>query len=309
MNNNTSNYAMRPRSTMVRYVPPAWKTTVNTKKVGLPLKPNRVQLQRMKRKLHSLKQRKKIRSAPARRKKKIEQQKGEGGEEEEEKAKAVSATAPVCALASAERTTLRQLITGICTNMPTGWSPETKRDATALAMHFAATFSTGCMQDAMRAADQNKVTVLMLHNSHLSDEYERIASQFECTKVPLLNRSSAAPPSFDLRVRMAESSGLATEKLGFHGTYNENVASICNTGFLTPSNGGQRGNAIYTANNACYSRTYARGSHATFDDKIHQMFGCRVLAFAGELFREIFAVKDANRTLPLLVFQFPDDLK
>lgn len=209
----------------------------------------------------------------------------------------------LCALDAAEKTTLQKLISSPSTvTMPSNWTAEDVRDAIALATQFDKTFRNGNATDNLYSA--SKVKVLLLQRSHLNDAYEQFAKEFESTQVPLLDRKSAGPPSVERRSDDASSVGLVFEKLGFHGTYNDYIAPICNDGFLQPTSGGYHGNAIYTAHESQYSRNYAKGDRRPTKSRLRQMLGCRVLAFAGELFDFMYAVVEPKRVLPLVVFQY-----
>jgi Poly(ADP-ribose) polymerase catalytic domain len=90
--------------------------------------------------------------------------------------------------------------------------------------------------------------------------------------------------------------GLVHQKLGFHGTHKDNIESIIEKGFNAPTDEQKtHGKAIYTARDSSLSHDYT--SHPK-----REMLGCRILAYSGELFGNIYAITQPHRVLLLSSF-------
>lgn len=204
---------------------------------------------------------------------------------------------------------------------PESWTDEEKRDLDRLARLFEMTLKNGAL---MTSEQQRQTTIRLLSNLKNKQEYEALATNLVNKLVPILDRSQE--PTIWSRPTRADETGLAYEKLGFHGTLGCNIESIIENGFRQPTKIGKHGCAVYTSRNARYSSFYCKEFKAAnvsktanavtnnkqtmaINDNTHlQMFGCRVLAYSGELFGDIYAVKMPVRTLALCVFRFPQTM-
>jgi hypothetical protein len=182
--------------------------------------------------------------------------------------------------------------------VPGDWTASDVQDA----LELAKAFYSGSVQHSQRLSAAVKMQ--LLPKSKLSAAYAEIAQNLSKTTCPIFDNSQRA--SMDARPQTAEQKGLVAEKLGFHGTDLKNIKSIINDGFNAPVIHRNHGPAIYTSRTSYYSEGYStnKSPPTGTPSSTREMLGCRVLAFAGELFGDFYAVLNPARVLPFVVFRY-----
>jgi hypothetical protein len=176
--------------------------------------------------------------------------------------------------------------------LPDKWSANDLKDALALAHLFSSTMSYRLRNDDSR-------TVRFLPKSPHFDAYEAEAERLGSTSRPLLDRKQA--PSTTPRPQEGEMTGFVCEKLAFHGAPHNYIDSIVKDGFHKPTRQGANGKAVYTSRSAWVSNDYAIGVNP---NGYRGILGCRVLAYSGEMFGDVYAVTQTHRVLPLVIFNY-----